>query len=120
MHHSKKKRARRRESTLRVALRRRRICIKARHAWCRRGGAEASAQCTCETAPYYFAKRSPSCGCSKKRKGNPKFGRGFCQENEGARETAIYRVRSRMLMHAIAEGWLDMDDIPSPRGFWGM
>jgi hypothetical protein len=120
MHHRKQKRARRRESTLKVALRRRHAHLAQVHPDYLRDPSPENVDCICETAPLYYAKRSLGCGCSKKQKGRPKFGRGCCMSHEGARDTVTSRVRTKRLMYALARGWIDMYDVPSPRGLWGI
>ncbi len=120
MQREKDRRAKRRELTLRLALRRRLRHIHRAHPDYLLDPSPENVDCVCEIAPYYFAKQSGGCRCSKKKKRSPKYGRGCCYRYEGARQTVHSRVRAKKLMHALARGWIDREAFPSPRGFCGM
>lgn len=97
-----KKRARRRYLTLKVAQKRRDTHLRNHHA-----GDAGQVDCICELADTYFAKRSISCSCRKRKKGQPRFSIGICGGRDGDRAYIYMRRRQkRALKRAIR---LDFD-----------
>lgn len=79
-----KKRERRRDLTMRYGARARRVHLRTIHS-------DGVIDCLCEVSVWFFAKKkSVGCGCSKKKKGFPKYGRGPCYSMV-LRETVIAR-----------------------------
>jgi hypothetical protein len=66
------KREERRDRTVRIGERRRRVHLSAAHP----GGV---VDCVCERSAWWFAKRRAlGCDCRGRRRGAPKCGRGMC------------------------------------------
>lgn len=106
-----KRRARRRRLTLTVALRRRKDHLSVVH-----GGAE-DVDCVCELADTYFAKRkSRSCDCRKRKKGNPRVACGMC--DIGNRDRIYdWRREARVLQDAVRAG-RTLHEVLEPVRIW--
>lgn len=69
------------------------------------------------SAPFYYAKQSIGCRCSKKTHGRPKLARGGCG---GYQRSTVYSRRSaRLVERALANGYMDPEDVLPPWGWHG-
>ncbi len=85
------KREKRRWLTRRVAARRRAEHLAKIH-----DGDVGAVDCVCELADTYFAKRGAvTCGCRKRKRGQPRIGTGVCHGLCEARNQ-IYRRRAQV------------------------
>ena len=88
-----------------------------------RGAAIAliAAVISCASCAYYntffFAKKYRRHSCSKRKRGNPKYGRGCC--GQGRRWAVHARIRSRRLARDLTAGRVAYDFVEPPRGFYG-
>ena len=117
MNQGKARRARRRQMTLKVASRRRLAQIRRAHPELLYNLGAVNVLHFWEAAPYYFAKKTLGCRCSKKRSGQPKGG-GWHKSFDG-RPSWKARVRSRRLEQAVLSGRLDPEWVVGPRLFEG-
>ena len=113
-----KKRANRRYLTRQAAIKRRKLHVKQVH-----DNDPNQVDCICELSNTYFAKRSISCNCRKRKKGAPRSSNGLCWL--GCRYTLYHRRRQVLaLKRAVRLGFqLDGDYIasltkPVPIGCW--
>ena len=113
LHNRRHRRRRRRALTRRVARQRRALHLARLHP-------DGAVDCPCELAGTWFARRSAlGCNCRRRRRGQPRQGRGVC--GIGARD-AIYRDRcARRRCRDLLLAGADEDDLdplgllPAPR-----
>ena len=109
-------RARRRRLTLRVARRRRHRHLESTHPEYLIDPSPENVDCVCETSRFYFAKKYARHRCSKRQRGNPKYGTG-CKW--GLRDAVLARIFSRRLARDLAAGRVECDRVEPPRSSRG-
>lgn len=117
MEYYKEKRRERLRNTYLVALSRHRIQLSRFYPEIRNDTAPVGESRAFLYSRLFYAKQSIGCRCSKKTPGRPKLARGGCG---GYQRSTVYSRRStRLIERALANGYMDPEDVLPPRGWHG-